>query len=174
MRKINKAYTSLYVSIVDPNRRELVDSLSRTNKAVFTVLAATSIAFTSIELYKKAFGEVVVPSEDTINDILEISKDLVFTINEITHVDIDYMLNTVRSVLNRVYPVIDITVDTISSYNNLFGNSNLDTISTETIDIINNEPYTSSAIFKTTKKLYASLLNSTAEYNAETSTLNFY
>ena len=171
MRKLNKVYSALYIGMADPSRRALIDSLGMGNKAVFTVVSATAIALTSVELYKKAFGETIIPSEDVISDIVEISKDMVFNLNEVTHVDIDFTLASVRSVLTRLYPIVDTGAESISSMSALFGN-NVGNISDEIISGINENRWSSDAIFKAVKNLYRPLLSMTVEFNSETSILS--
>ena len=159
--KVKAIYTPS-IPVDSKNRMELVDASRGLSTMTLVTVVSQAAIMNAINIHTKMFGESVEINNEFTTDLNKIATELVFNVNEVLHLDMDLVMSTVSSLINRLYPTA--SIEDCSNYNQLnliFSNTVVipDIVITE---ISKNSYYT--------EKVYAcvlSLFNYSEGYNLE-------
>lgn len=163
MRRITSVYTPYLNDVENKDRRSIIEGSRGLNTTTVLLVTASAIVLNSIKIHDKVFGTAKEASVDLIEDITIIAKSLMFDLNEIIHLDMELADSMIKSILNRLYPILQIST---TSELVLLLNSNSG-ISVSIVDELTKQSYLSNELFNSVTNLFSLVDRYNIEYTGD-------
>ena len=161
MRKVKAVYTPYLNDRENKDRIGIIDSSKGLSSSTVLLVTTSAIVFNSINIHNKLFGAAKEPTVDLIDDIAEIATALMFDLNEIIHIDLELAKSMIKSILNRLFPILE--VSTTSQLVLLLSNNA--SVSDVMIEDMNKNSYISNILFNHTTNLFNIIDKFNIEYD---------